>query len=93
MKNCWVWMHTACQISVNVPERLKGRNYGLKQFEGKLEREEKWTESNIFWPEERSMAIQGRRVKGMGLRNLYPSQTQGSVLAQAAIRNTIDWVA
>lgn len=37
------------------------------------------------------MAIQGRRVKGMGLGNLYHSQTQGSVLAQAALRNTIDW--
>ena len=36
------------------------------------------------------MAIQGRRVKGMGLGNLYTSQTQGSVLAQAALRNTID---
>lgn len=59
----------------------------------KLEREEKWTESSIFWPEEESMAIQGRRVKGMGLGNLYPSQAlKSSVLAQAAIRNTIDWV-
>ena len=34
-------MHTECQISVNVPDWLKGRNYGLEQFEGKLEREEK----------------------------------------------------
>ena len=29
------------------------------------------------------MEIQGRRVKGMGLGNLYPSQTQGSILVSS----------
>ena len=67
---------------MNGPDWLKEKNYGLEQFEGKLEREEKMNRMQYFLARGGVCGSVGKRGKRAGSGEFLPQPNTGQCLSQ-----------